>query len=105
MVHCVTLSFDALYRLTVCVRVCVCGVYVFVCAGAAAPYTHWKQTVFYLLDTFPVCKGEEVLTRCREWSVELADARMQIYITCTHTHAWVPQHACAHVLSMRPMDG
>lgn len=28
--------------------------------GPQAHYTHWKQTVFYLLDTFPVCAGEEL---------------------------------------------
>lgn len=37
--------------------VCVC-----VCPTAApdAPYTHWKQTVFYLEDYLTVRRGEEI---------------------------------------------
>ena len=39
---------------------CLAWQHVGLATGCAAPYTHWKQTVFYLLDTFPVCEGEEV---------------------------------------------
>ena len=39
-----------------CMYVCVC-----VCVPAPdAPYTHWKQTVFYLEDYLTVRRGEEI---------------------------------------------
>lgn len=37
---------------------------VYVCVFAAAPdapYTHWKQTVFYLEDYLTVRRGEEIV--------------------------------------------
>lgn len=39
---------------SVCFSVCVCV------AAPDAPYTHWKQTVFYLEDYLTVRRGEEI---------------------------------------------
>lgn len=42
-------------------NVCFCVVCVCVCVLAPdAPYTHWKQTVFYLEDYLTVRRGEEI---------------------------------------------